>query len=209
MMTTLCLHPRARPAERKEVPVPRKVIKQLTASQPSLPFTDFHPRNKSKETNSERKPGVVYNAHRYSALSVKQLKSLRDKVRYKVQPDNCWQSITRKDAKGGVKRPRGLELDAAINQGQFAAKTAFEVCAVMLVADGKSPPSSEHEASHLCHFPACVNPKHLIWENHRENHERERCRYTRRLECHCKHKGCNAVYSLCKHSPPCIPCTCE
>lgn len=45
---------------------------------------------------------------------------------------------------------------------------------VMCTLSSGDPPTPEHEASHICGKGrnGCVNPTHLIWETHVENHAR-------------------------------------
>jgi hypothetical protein len=50
-----------------------------------------------------------------------------------------------------------------------------------ILAHGE-PPEPYYEASHTCEngHLGCVNPRHLVWETHAENHARRAGRKTRR-----------------------------
>jgi hypothetical protein len=82
----------------------------------------------------------------------------------------------------------------------------WNAAGVVLVHDGRKPPESNTEASHLCGHPWCVKAEHLIWETPVKNYARKNCN-TWTVCPHCK-QGSNP----CKHTPCCLNmtnCACE
>lgn len=212
-------HPLASKEQRADL------MKLLIENQPEVATVNIQPRNKTAYNTATKKAakkasdlgpaefiGTSYNAFRMMALSVDQLNHLKVKlgqVAWDVRPDGCYVSRRVKKQRGTVadQAARGtqlkcLQLDATY-KGVFV-DASFECVHIQLYAAGKYPPTSEHEVSHLCHNPLCVNLDHLCWEFHPDNHAREQCRWTRGLKC----PNCAHSFSLCPHTPKCVPCTC-
>jgi len=72
---------------------------------------------------------------------------------------------------------------------------------LVLVKNGHDPPASNHEASHLCNHPWCLNVKHLVWETPKKNYKRKNCITETTCPCPCGH-----TFNPCKHNPQCIKC---
>jgi len=185
----------------------------ITNKNPLISENDIHPRNKGRISSI---CGKEYNAHRVRLLERYQVENLASKIKYDIEEDGCWTSKavhkklpTFADPSSSVKRPRGVLLDKK-HRGMFGSAT-FELAHITLAFVStknnptRFPDSSEHEVSHLCHNPSCLNPDHMIWELHPANSDREKCRFTRALQCPC---DCKHVFSLCTHDPKCIVCTC-
>jgi len=202
-----------------------ELMQRLIERQPTIAIKDIQPRNKTAYNAAKRKAakdadtdpaqyiGTSYNAFRMMALSASQVQHLKaklDSIAWDVRPDGCHVSRRVKKQRATVadQTARGtqikcLQLDATY-KGVFV-DASFECVHIVLYAAGRYPPTSEHEVSHLCHNPVCVNLEHLCWEFHPDNHARERCRWTRGLKCPC---GCNHSFTLCPHTPQCVPCVC-
>lgn len=58
---------------------------------------------------------------------------------------------------------------------QFEGRASRAHRVMCRLANGE-PPAAYYEASHTCNrgHEGCVNPRHLVWETHRENHQRRR-----------------------------------
>jgi len=189
-----------------------EVLRELTQAQPAVPLSHIHPRNKDKANKQSMDViGRVYNAHRMRALSRTQLGFLKqklDEIGSVIKPDGCWVANAGKKSRAtfadpdAQKRPRGLMLDTE-HKGVLGKQT-FELVQIQLFAAGVYPRTSEDEASHLCHNNFCINPDHIIWELHPDNHDRDRCRHTRDILC----PNCACVFTICDHKPECRPCTC-
>jgi len=173
--------------------------------QPSIKPEDIHPRNKKGGV------GSVYNAFRLHDLPFDELKKLHDRCcgGY-VMHDGCF--LTVKKAKsvgsnacalGKSKRPRGADYRGLL--AGTVTKTTIELTHLVLYMRGIYPKTSEDEVDHLCSQPFCLEYTHLKWSLHRANHDREKCRHTRVLTC----PQCGHMYNECKHTPACVPCTCE
>jgi len=190
----------------------KEVLGEMTHNQPAVPLTHIHPRNKDrKRKHSEDVIGRVYNAHRMRLLSLRQLGFLKqklDEIGSVVKPDGCWVANAGKKKRAtfadpdAQKRPRGIKLDTKY-KGVFGVQT-FELVQIQMFASGNYPRTSEDEISHLCHNNFCINPRHLLWELHPDNIDRDRCRHTRDIACPC----CHHVFTICDHIPQCVPCTC-
>jgi hypothetical protein len=61
-------------------------------------------------------------------------------------------------------------------------RVAVHAAHVVLVIHGYMPQEDEH-ASHLCHNPACINVKHLVWESPGHNMRRMRCKLAGKCVC--------------------------
>jgi len=197
------------------------LLARYVQNQPALSHVDLHPRNLTNATKNNPLTellGNTYNAHRMRLLTSTQLQHLMQKLvdeGYTDMPDGC--RITNRTLKKGAtklrtddpagekvtsKRPRGLQLDSKF-KGVFGA-TTFECVHVVLFANGMYPRTSEDEASHLCHNNYCIKLEHLIWELHVPNVDRNQCLATRTIQC----PNCAHEFTLCKHVPMCVPCTC-
>ena len=202
-----------------------ELMQHLIQQQPAVAAMNIQPRNKTaynaanKKAASKASPsepeqfiGTAYNAFRMMALSQDQLAHLKaklDEIAWDIRPDGCYVSRRVKKQRSTVANPKArgtqikcLQLDATY-KGVFV-DASFECVHIQLYAGGKYPPTSEHEVSHLCHNPLCVNLDHLCWEFHPDNHAREQCRWTRGLKC----PSCAHSFTLCPHAPQCVSCTC-
>lgn len=67
---------------------------------------------------------------------------------------------------------------------QFEGRSARAHRLMCRFAHGE-PPEKHYEASHTCEngHLGCVNPKHLVWETHAENHRRRAAKPVRRGNC--------------------------
>jgi hypothetical protein len=197
-----------------------EALKALVAQQPTVSELDLHPRNKK-----DKQVGKVYNAHRVLLLDPAQLSFLTSKIHLTIQEDGCWTSNALAKQSGNASvdvksdglsssidvfnaaaRPRGVSLGSKQSDKRFSADTTFEQVQVMMADKKIYAPTSEHEVSHLCHNPFCLNTLHLVWELHRVNHAREKCRWTREIKC--PGMECGITFNLCEHTPRCIPCHC-
>jgi hypothetical protein len=175
------------------------------------PVDELHNQNKKSGIAGSR-----HNAFRALALPSDILKRMAMAAGVGVnQSDGCRISsrITKRPGKDlksrkNVNCPRGVEFNAKERRrlGEGLPVLSISCFHLVLIANGNLPPTSEHEASHRCHFPLCVNPNHLIWETHKQNVDREQCRSTRLITCPCP---CNHTFSICDHNPSCIHCTCQ
>lgn len=181
-----------------------------------LEVDDLHPRNKAllREMSFQAAAGGIYDARKVRLLSDEQLDHLFNKISPFDNGTCCedGNASRKQEARAGdtvvLARPRGITLDVAFQVGFFApiegrSPISWERTHIVLAWNGFFPPTSEHEVSHLCHYPFCLNPEHLLWETHRSNHAREICRSTRAITC----PNCAHCIFLCPHRPQCVPCT--
>lgn len=170
---------------------------------------EMHPRNKEKLGAAS-----AYNARKIMLLDAEQVNHLADKIKTErvgsclVEPDAIRKRIKLADGSYAATRPRGVELSSEYRYGLFSPPSdkpkytpSWERSHIILAKAEIFPDTSEHEVSHLCHNPFCLDPTHLLWELHPSNEAREECRFTRKLKCPC----CDHTFSLCKHNPKCIP----
>jgi hypothetical protein len=173
-----------------------------------------HPRNKKTK---------VYDASKVRSLDAQQLNHLFRKIKTiddnrgfeekdkdhwcKIAVDSTNNKSSPKPQTAASYKSRGIQLDKKYRYGLFKvqpekpkANIEWEKTHIILAKNNRFPPSSEHEVSHLCHNPKCCKESHLIWELHSENLDREKCRYTRDIEC----PKCSHHFTACKHDPKCL-----
>lgn len=190
----------------------KKVLDKHVATQATKGVGFIHPRNSRKTF------GAIYNAHRLRILTAKQLLHLFKKVtkESKVQNDGCI-IPTLEAAERRRRNLRPVSVNITHRYGFCSApkdkpkyETQFAQTAIVLAHHSKFPTHSEQECSHLCHNPLCINHEHIVWEFHKENMDRERCRYTRRLTCPgCQEGEWNECNRQATHTPNCVTCTCD
>lgn len=181
-----------------------KSIAAKLTDQTFLSASAPHPRNQISQE---------YNALKITLLDEQQLTHLASKIITEPHGD-CLDYkdgvLVQQKTRGGQDRgtrPRGVQLDREYRYGLFSQPTdkpkytpCWPATHVVLAKAGDMPPTSEHEASHLCHNPKCVKLEHLLWESHEDNMARNMCIATREIACpHCQH-----VFSACKHEPRCV-----
>lgn len=155
-------------------------------------------RKRKKENAKDR----GRDAKRLQRLSAEQLHYLYDKVLSRTEHSPfCWEVKDEHLQSNGY--PRHIQIGWAQLQGDWDYKDMtqyqfFVPSQVMLAANGYFPESSHDEASHLCANPKCVNPNHLVWEDHTKNDARKKCV----VHAVCSHCGARQV--LCSHVPPCV-----
>jgi hypothetical protein len=164
--------------------------------------------------------GGEYNAFRVFLLDDHQLTHLAKKIYNKtyVQPDGCIIK-KRKRSQSDVKEPSGVYPESAYAYGfmspvlldpsdstskESRGLNKFKKPQIALYAFGKYPSNSEEEASHRCHNPFCLNPRHLHWESQAKNMNRQPCVWIRSVQL----PGVTEPVNACRHKPQCVPCTC-
>lgn len=195
-----------------------KVLPALIADQPHVQFSDIQPRNKAgltkESTDSEVRAalGSVYNAHKIRLFNSSELNQLNKTTTFMVDSDRGCHICTNSEkaeptttakcnARSAAASPRGVDLPRKWRHNNAIVVASYQRTHVMLALHNRMPPTSEHEVSHRCHNPACVNVDHLVWELHPENVAREGCRNLRKVECPC----CTHKFAVdCPHNPKCL-----
>jgi hypothetical protein len=125
-------------------------------------------------------------------LSPFELRSFYQDIQTKCDTNYMWTAST---STGRGDYPVLLRRTAKHAQSEFQSgeRKSNAVCYtcshIVLVFTGCKPKNYGDHASHLCHHPKCLDPKHLIWEHRHKNEKRNKCQ--NRLDCICnQHPKC-------------------
>jgi hypothetical protein len=102
-----------------------------------------------------------------------------------------------------VMEGQNLELGATTRPQDYS----WSAGQIVLMYHGKLPPSRTAEASHLCNHPWCIRPRHLCWEEPRNNYARKNCNTWTKCPC-----VCGQEFNPCRHGPKCLSmkkCDCK
>ena len=108
-------------------------------------------------------------------------------------PDNCWiWQLSLHDGYGAISYQ--FYVDVAGKQCRLKKYTKSHRLMFAVYYDKLyllHPDNQEIQCSHLCHYRACCNPRHIELSDNAKNGDRSTCKHYRTKE-------------TCRHQPPCM-----